>query len=389
MTENLNLTTAYDIQNLSDATPKIAIIGAGLTGLMTAHLLEQAFVSKNRTLNIVIFEKSAGVGRLATRYKNPEDNRDQQWQFDFGAQFFTAKSQSFQDYLQPLLAQGVIEPWLAKTATINSTTAPSEIKITGQWDSDQPRYIGSPKMTSFGRHLAAVLKHTKIHYRTRVAPLAQSEQTIERTQTHNKTSLVDIEGNDLGVFDWVICTAPQQQAIELLQQTDFVHLDRIKQPKMLACYTLMLGWESLSDLPQTLSHAQWGMLQVNEANAIVNRVFVEHHKPGRESILPSITVHAANQWSEAQVDEDMTVVQNQLLQAVHSLLDWEDKTAPKLVDCHRWRYAATEHTNDNESSEISYVDDNKQWVVTGDWCDEGRIESCFKAATNVVQTIAV
>ena len=118
MTENLKPTTAYDIQNLSDATPKIAIIGAGLTGLMTAHLLEQAFVSQNRALNIVIFEKSAGVGRLATRYKNPENNRNQQWQFDFGAQFFTAKSQSFQDYLQPLLAQGVIESWLAKTATI-------------------------------------------------------------------------------------------------------------------------------------------------------------------------------------------------------------------------------------------------------------------------------
>ena len=388
MTKNLNPTTAYDIQNLSDATPKIAIIGAGLTGLMTAHLLEQAFVSKNRTLNIVIFEKSAGVGRLATRYKNPEDNRDQQWQFDFGAQFFTAKSQSFQDYFQPWLTQGIIEPWLAKTATINTTTELSEIQITGQWDSDQPRYIGSPKMTSFGRYLAALLKHTEIHYKTRVAPLAQSEQTIERTQTHNKTSLVDIEGNDLGVFDWVICTAPQQQAIELLQQTEFVHLDRIKQPKMLACYTLMLGWESLSVLPQTLRHAQWDVLQVSEADAIVNRVFVEHHKPGRESILPSITVHAANQWSEAQVDEDMTVVQNQLLQAVHSLLDWKDETAPKLVDCHRWRYAATELTDNNESSEISYIDDNKQWVVTGDWCDEGRIESCFKAATNVVQTIA-
>lgn len=387
MTKNLNPTTAYDIQNLSDATPKIAIIGAGLTGLMTAHLLEQAFVSQNRALNIVIFEKSAGVGRLATRYKNPEVNRDQQWQFDFGAQFFTAKSQSFQDYLQPWLAQGVIEPWLAKTATLNSTTAPSEIQITGQWDSDQPRYIGSPKMSSFGRHLAAVLKHTKIHYRTRVAPLAQSEQTIERTQTHNKTSLVDIEGNDLGVFDWVICTAPQQQAIELLQQTDFVHLDRIKQSKMLACYTLMLGWESLSDLPQTLSHAQWDVLQVSEENAIINRVFVEHHKPGREAILPSVTVHATNQWSEAQVDEDMTVVQKQMLQAVHFLLDWKDETAPKLVDCHRWRYAATELTDNNESSEISYVDDNKQWVVTGDWCDEGRIESCFKAATKVVQTI--
>ena len=101
----------------SATTTKVAIIGAGLTGLMSAHLLEQAFASCERAIDISIFEKSAGVGRLATRYKKPEPHSEKQWQFDFGAQFFTAKSQAFKAYLQPWLEQSAIECWRAQTAT--------------------------------------------------------------------------------------------------------------------------------------------------------------------------------------------------------------------------------------------------------------------------------
>nr|UNK06514.1 hypothetical protein MN210_04310 [Psychrobacter sp. PraFG1] len=38
---------------------------------MSAQLLEQAFLRQGRAVTIELFEKSAGVGRLATRYKKP------------------------------------------------------------------------------------------------------------------------------------------------------------------------------------------------------------------------------------------------------------------------------------------------------------------------------
>jgi len=44
--------------------PKIAIIGAGLSGLILAHSLKEH-------ANITIFEKARGVGgRMSTRYAN-------------------------------------------------------------------------------------------------------------------------------------------------------------------------------------------------------------------------------------------------------------------------------------------------------------------------------
>lgn len=397
MTINHNLAATEGLAHDSDSAPvsatttQIAIIGAGMTGLMTAHLLEQAFDGTGRAVEISIFEKSAGVGRLATRYKKPESHSEQQWQFDFGAQFFTAKSQAFQTYLQPWLEQRVIEPWLAQTATIFSTDSKPDIQLTGRWSSDQPRYISCPKMTSFGRSLATKLQHSKLYYKTRVAPLSSDSQANKGKQGVSdvgaKTMLRDDKGNELGAFDWVVCTAPQAQAIELLQHTDFALLNKIKAPKMLACYSLMLGWEQASSLPATLTEAQWEVLEVKAEDSAIGRIFIEQRKPGREDILPSVTIHASNQWSEAQVDEPLEDVQQRLIQAAQHILGWESATAPKLIDCHRWRYAATQQIEGDDSSPISYVDSHKQWIVTGDWCDEGRVESCFKAATTAVETI--
>lgn len=370
----------------SATATKVAIIGAGMTGLMSAHLLGQAFANCGQAIEISIFEKSAGVGRLATRYKKPEPHSEQQWQFDFGAQFFTAKSKAFQAYLQPWLKQGVIECWLATTAIANGTESKPDIELTSNWDREQPRYISSPKMTSFGRALAAELKHTKLYYKTRVAPL-RSDNSVNQNSTA-QTTLWDDKGNELGSFDWVVCTAPQAQAIELFGQADFALLDDLKLPKMLACYSLMLGWEQESTLPSALKTAQWEVLEVKQMNSPLGRIFIEHHKPGREAILPSVTIHASNEWSELKVDETIEEVQQQLLQAAQQLLGWEQSTAPQWIDCHRWRYAATAQIESHTPSQISYVDNSKQWLVTGDWCDEGRIESCFKAATQVVEAIA-
>ena len=69
---------------------KVAIIGGGLSGLVLAKNLDD--FSK-----VTVFEKSSGVaGRMATRLVEPFD-------FDHGAQFFTARSESFKNFLSDFL----------------------------------------------------------------------------------------------------------------------------------------------------------------------------------------------------------------------------------------------------------------------------------------------
>ena len=369
---------------------KIAIIGGGLTGLFTATLLERAFIEANAKSvapKITMFEKSRSVGRLATRYCT-DSATAKNWQWAFGAQFFTAKSADFQQFIKPWLQSDLLQPWCANVVDLTPShdavqTADTQKKE--QWNSTQARYISTPKMTSWGRALADGLEHTSINFKTRVAPLSK-EHSIEKNDTNNETQLFDEDGNSLGYFDWVICTAPNAQAVELMAHSGFSEQAKITEAQMQACYTLMLGWDESRILPASLNTQEncWDVAYVQDS--IIDRIFIEHQKPAHDELLPSVTIHARNDWSEQHVDDDMETIKAQLLAAAKQALNWNAGSIPSQVDCHRWRYAAT-ITNSNKAELGILVDNEKQWIVSGDWCGKGNIESCYQAAKQTVETI--
>ena len=376
--------------------PKIAIIGGGLTGLFTATLLERAFTNDNANVavksksvvpNIVIFEKSRSVGRLATRYCT-DSATHKNWQWAFGAQFFTAKSNDFQLFIKPWLKTGLLQPWRANVVDLipsDDAAQNADIQAKEKWSSTQARYISTPKMTSWGRVLADELAHTTIKFKTRVAPLC-NEHFVEQNEANNKTELFDENGNSLGSYDWVICTAPNAQAVELMADSGFKELERISKPQMQACYTLMLGWDKEQPLPATLhtSSTLWDVAYVQDS--LLDRIFIEHQKPAHDTLLPSVTIHARNDWSERHVDEEIEVVKATLLQAAKHALSWDEDSTPSQIDCHRWRYAATLKQPDHKELGI-LVDEPRQWIVSGDWCGQGNIESCYQMARQTVAKI--
>ena len=395
------------LQPTQASSSKIAIIGSGLTGLFTATLLERAFSQVNdkqisdsqvndKSLipEITIFEKSRSVGRLATRYRS-DNHTNKNWQWAFGAQFFTAKSASFQQFIKPWLKTDLLQPWCAQVVNlipINANNQTPNIQPQEQWSRTQARYISTPKMTSWGRALADELQQTTINFKTRVAPLAQYNQTLAN-KTSKKTELFDEKGNTLGSFDWVICTAPNAQAIELMAASGFSEVEKITEPQMQACYTLMLGWSDKQPLPEALSCQEmaWDVAYVQDS--ILDRIFIEHQKPAHDELLPSVTIHARNDWSEQHVDADIDTIKAQLLKAAQQALNWNEKSTPSQIDCHRWRYAATVKVSNPDSNNIAFnkeplgilVDNEQQWIVSGDWCGQGNIESCYQVA---IQTVA-
>ena len=387
------------LQPTQTSSPKIAIIGGGLTGLFTATLLERAFSQVNEKSlipEITIFEKSLSVGRLATRYRT-DIYTNKNWQWAFGAQFFTAKSASFQQFIEPWLKTGLLQPWRAQVVNlipINANNQTPDIQPKEQWNSTQARYISTPKMTSWGRALADELQHTTINFKTRVAPLAQYNQTLAN-KTSKKTELFDEEGSSLGSFDWVICTAPNGQAIEFMAASGFSEVEKITEPQMQACYTLMLGWSNKQPLPEALSCQEMAWDVAYMQDSILDRIFIEHQKPAHDELLPSVTIHARNDWSEQHVDADIDTIKAQLLKAAQQALNWNEKSTPSQIDCHRWRYAATVKVSNTASTNIAFnkeplgilVDNEQQWIVSGDWCGQGNIESCYQVATQTVARI--
>ncbi len=377
-------------------TLQIAVIGGGLTGLLTATLLERVFSALSTqhdneeaahrvSAQMTVFEKSRSVGRLATRYSANTDN-NKNWQWAFGAQFFTAKSDNFSQFIQPWLDSELLQPWCAEVVELtpaNDYNKQPVINKKEQWDSRHARYISTPKMTSWGRALADNLSQTTIIFKTRVAPLNESQYDAK----NRKTQLFDENGASLGHFDWVICTAPNVQAVDLMVDSGFTEQAQITRPKMQACYTLMLGWDNIDVLPESLKNDNmpaWDVAYMQDS--ILDRVFIEHHKPMHDNLLPSVTIHARNDWSEVNVDDDLDAIQGQLLAAAQQALNWNDDTAPSQVDCHRWRYAAT--IVDKTTEELGVlVDKSHNWIVSGDWCGQGNIESCYRMAEQTVKTI--
>lgn len=382
--------TDSTLHTTEQSIPKIAIIGGGLTGLFTATLLERIFIeanSKSVSPKITIFEKSRSVGRLATRYRT-DSATHKNWQWAFGAQFFTAKSADFQQFIKPWLQSDLLQPWYANVVDLipsDDAAQNADIQAKEQWSSTQARYISTPKMTSWGRALADELKHTTINFKTRVAPL-RKEDFVEQNETNNKTELFDENGNSLGSYDWVICTAPNGQAVELMADSNFKELAKISEAQMQACYTLMLGWDKEQSLPLALNTSPplWDVAYVQDS--VLDRIFIEHQKPDHGSLLPSITIHARNDWSEQHVDDDIEALKAILLQAAKQALSWDENSTPSQIDCHRWRYAATLKPLDNTEFGI-LVDELRQWIVSGDWCGQGNIESCYQMAKQTVAKI--
>ena len=116
---------------------KIAIIGAGISGLTTA-------INLDKNSDITLFEKSRGAGgRICTRYTDS-------YNFDHGAQFFTARSPEFKEFLKPLIKLGVIDNWKARLIEVRDNV----IINRQQWNNDLPRYVGVPSMSSIGKYLS-------------------------------------------------------------------------------------------------------------------------------------------------------------------------------------------------------------------------------------------
>ena len=114
---------------------KIAIIGAGLSGLTLAQTL-------NGYADVTIFEKSRGVGgRMSTRYANP-------FQFDHGAQFFTVRSEKFLEFLTPYIDRNLIGLWHRKHVTNLGAAEVTHMESC---------YVAAPKMTELARELSTKL----------------------------------------------------------------------------------------------------------------------------------------------------------------------------------------------------------------------------------------
>ena len=315
---------------------RVAIIGAGLAGLHLARRLSDDH-------DVLIFEKSRRPGgRMATRIVEG-------YAFDHGAQFFSARSESFQTFLAPLIETGIVAPWRARFVEFSGNSVSS----TRQWGDTYPHFVSVPTMNRLGAYLA---ESVTIRYGSRVMRLAPTAGgwTLE------------VQGEPpAGPFDWVVTTAPAPQSSALLPDNAGL-LPAEAESRMRGCFALMLGFD-------TPIETDFDAALVREAD--ISWISVNSSKPGRTTTPTCWLIHSTNKWADAHMEDALNDVTTHLLSEVSRVTD-SDTSRATHVDIHRWRYANLDRQN-HQSFAIDY---DRRLAACGDWFIRGRVEAAFTSA---------
>ncbi len=318
---------------------RIAIVGAGMAGLALARLLGER-------AGVRVFDKSRGVGgRMATRRAGP-------YQFDHGAQFFTAKSDEFEAFLAPYVDRGAVARWDAEFAEFDG----AHIGHRRSWADGPPHYVGVPAMNALPKAIAAGLD---VVLQTRVGAVAQDDAGWHLSASG---------GDDLGVFDWLVLALPAPQALELLADAESFAPD----PPMTACFSLLLGF----DAPLAID---WQAAFVGGAD--ISWISLDSSKPGRPEAT-SVVVHSTNRWADAHLDDDRERVIAHLA-AELGRVGGIDAARAAHVDLHRWRYANVGMQAGGEC----FIDAGRRVAAIGDWFIQGRVEAAFTSARDLARLL--
>lgn len=320
---------------------KIAIIGAGFSGLTLAHFLKEHG-------DITLFEKSRGVsGRLSTRRALP-------YAFDHGAPYFCATTKLFTSFLEPFIKVGVIQRWKPKIICFSRS---SKIKKYNQ-DNSPDFFLGTPAMNQLCKLMAST--HT-IKLNTPITKIRQKEKWV----------LSDSKSHLYQNFDWVISTAPAPQTEEMFS-AHFKHDPIIKQITMEPKFVLLLGSSKKIDLPFDLIFVE---------KSIVSSIIINSSKPKRSEAF-SMVVQSTSAFSKKHLHHETQDVQNLLLQETERILN-EYSISYDSQCLHLWKYA-------QRSSRENYsnlVDHQKKIAACGDWCLGNDVEAAFTSAYNLSETL--
>ncbi len=321
---------------------KVAVIGAGLSGLVVARSLDAV-------ADVVLFEKSGRAGgRMSSRV-------DEGFEFDHGAQFFTARTPAFRAFIEPLISDGIVANWPATFAELDGDRSPA----LRDWGGDYCHFVGTPRMNRIGEVLVDgldVLFDATITSASRAA---------------DGWTLFDESGHATGQFDWLVLTAPAPQTAALAGScSELVSI--CGNPAMLGCYALMLGYEHALPLP-------WQAALVR--NADISWISVNSSKPGRGAPF-TLVVHSTNAWAEAHLEDDADNV------IEHMLREFEQHCGADVRNAayrrvHRWRYANVAKQN----GPTFFVDDGMRIASCGDWFVRGRVEAAFTSASDLARRL--
>ena len=324
----------------SDVTPKprIAMVGAGLGGLMCSRILG------DHGLEVQCFEKSSRPGGRTCTRKSPSGP-----QFDHGAQYFTIRDANLKRYLESWIADRHVAEWHGRIVSIEEPCQFKNVPAT-------QRYVGVPTMESLARHLSTDLQ---VQFDTEVASVTKIDSGYQLSCKTN---------SNLGVFDIVLWNCPPMQTAKQIT-SECSWKWRLDEVEMVPCWSVMLSMDRRWPV-------DWDGAFVNQGN--LSWMARDSSKPDRPSGIETWVFHSTTDWAKANLDmsaEQVTVSLKNEAERVTGL------TMPEVAfaKAHRWLYSRPEKS----LVESSLWDSRNVLGACGDWCGGPRIEGALKSGISL------
>ena len=306
---------------------KIAVIGAGISGLFAARTL------MDHGHQVQVFEKADRPGGRTSAISSSG------FAFDSGAQYFTVRDDRLVRYVRSWHMDGIVEPWKGKVMVARAGRLLSEKQSTERW-------VGVPAMESISTHLALGID------------ISFSESIGSTRINEGQWQLIDAQQQLHGPYDAVIVSAPPPQANGLIKSSPTLraHASAIE---MRPCLAVMAAFDQPLDVPfdAVFIHDQ-----------PVRWAARNNSKPKR-SAAECWVFHAGARWSEAHADMDDKLRLPALINAFFKSVG-RRRIDPIYQHTRYWHSAAAA----NPLNVGCLWDAQLRIGMCGDWCQMSRVE---------------
>lgn len=332
----------------------VAIVGAGVAGAGAAYALDDA-------ADVTVFEKVSSVGgRTATRRRDG-------CRYDYGANYCKDEG-SAGDLLPELDASGLVD--------INAPvwTFDGANEIHEGHDGDERKWTYRDGIEQLPHRLFERTDVT-IETDTRIGG-------IERTDGWR---LENVDGDDCGNFDALVCTPPAPQTAELVASAGWENDLREELVESIGAVPYRTTVTAVLHYPFALDRPYYALVNTDGEHEI-GWLSREECKPGHvpegESVL---IVQLAPDWSAERYGEPTDEIAAAAADSVAELLDDERLAAPDWVDSKGWRLAQPDDGVDTELLARAEADG---LFFAGDWvAGEGRIHLALDSGLDAGERI--
>lgn len=293
--------------------PKIAVIGAGVSGLAAAFQLAET------EAEVCLFEKSKGVsGRAASRTKNG-------CRYDHGANYFKLNCNE----IARLLFERLPTDGLCRV--LGDIRPFDEHGTIGEGDPAQnaaAKWTYREGISTLGKLLAEMADLN-----------IRRETQIEKLIHDGDWNLHDTDARKHGPFDAVILTAPGPQTVALLESGEVDGIvvapliKELRRARYHCQFSVVLNYAGTHELPG----GAYALINSDRRHSLA---WLSHENRKRERIPEGETVFVAQMapdWSQDHYNAETATIIEAANSAVTELVG--DLPRPEWADTQRWRYA--------------------------------------------------